>query len=179
MSTSVIHSAGRIGRKSEVTSHYGRRMVPTYLTAVLTPHCSALSLPRRRPCHTSRTQKNARCWRQPAVLFPRRTMAVVEVHGAFFPIVSWLCWSASSVRLWMDTESRSTASVAADTFMRAEYWWLTCGGHGGRKEDKLSPSKAVCREIEGYCRRILTELYCLKMEVTLATTKLLKELLPC
>ena len=70
--------------------------------------------------------------------FPLGTMADVEVHGAFFPIVSCLCWSASSPRLWMDTGAWGPASEAADTFMRPKYWWVIRGGHRGRKEDKLS-----------------------------------------
>lgn len=80
--------------------------------------------------------RNSQRWRHDP--FPLQTMVVVEVHRVFFPIVSGLCWSPSTPRLWMGTEASSTASVAANTFMRPKYWWVTCGGQRGRKEDKLS-----------------------------------------
>lgn len=75
--------------------------------------------------------RNGQRWRHDP--FPPRTMAAVEVHGEFFPIVSGLCWSASSPRLWMEAQASADVSVAADTFMRPKYWWPTLG-RSARKE---------------------------------------------
>lgn len=88
---SLIHQ-GCITRKSEVTGPCAGEEDEVVGAGVASPSTfdSALC----RPGRGSHTRWPALAPRSPP---PLRTMAVSVVHGEFFPIVSCLCWSSSSL----------------------------------------------------------------------------------